>query len=418
VPRMGIGLRSLPATIRLPIAGFFATAISFGPARMGFGLFLPVFRDTFAISTQTAGIIAAGSFAAFFVSLPLSGWLLNRFGPRAPILVGGGFATAGLAMVAAATELWMLAAGVVLAGCSAGFAWTPYNNAVERILDRTRRAHALSVISTGTTLGVAAAGGLALANGLSGFDWRTSWSVFAIGALAMTIVNAVALRPVVGQYGRPASLQTVARALMRPETGPLLLAAVSFGISSGVYLSFAVDHATTAGALVLGPLESAAPLLFVAFGLAGLLGLFTGEIENRVGLVALVRGIFAMSTISLALMAFAPGSGWAVLVSAALQGAVVMTISATLSFWSARLYPEMPSISFTGVLSGVGFGSILGPAVGGPIAETFGLSWVFLCAAVLSLVTPILTRGDLIERVSSLSWWPGRRSRTILPAPR
>jgi hypothetical protein len=56
-----------PAT-RLTAAGFVATAVAFGPARMGFGLFLPGFREEFALSTSAAGMIASGGFLAFLAA--------------------------------------------------------------------------------------------------------------------------------------------------------------------------------------------------------------------------------------------------------------------------------------------------------------------------------------------------------------
>ncbi|WP_080458740.1 hypothetical protein [Roseovarius sp. A-2] len=38
-------------------AGLAATAISFGPGRMGFGLFVPEFNATFAMSDTAVGLI-------------------------------------------------------------------------------------------------------------------------------------------------------------------------------------------------------------------------------------------------------------------------------------------------------------------------------------------------------------------------
>lgn len=409
--------RTVAAPAGLPAAGFFATAVAFGPARMGFGLFLPQFREVFGFTSQTAGLIAAAAFTAFLLSLPAAAWLLNHQGPRAPVLTGGLAAALGFCLAAAADSGAMLAVGVVLAAASAGFAWTPYNNAAERIISRDRRAATLSVISTGTTMGVAAAGALSISAALSGLGWREVWTIFAVCALAMTVLNIPALRPVAGDPGRFTGTGAGWRSLKRAETVPLAVAALSFGISTAVYLSFAVDRATASGALAVGPLDSAAPLLFVSYGLVGIVGLLTGEFENRVGLVVLMWGIFAASAVSFALLALLPGTGWAVLLSAGLQGAVVMTASAAFSFWTARLFPQIPSISFTAVLIAVAAGSVVGPAAAGWAADRVGFQTVFLAGAALSLVTPILMPADAIESASSRSWRPGRRSRTIAPAP-
>lgn len=384
----------------IPMAGFLATAIAFGPARMGFGLFLPEFRDSFQITTNMAGTISSAAFAASFAALPIGAQILNARGPQAPVLLGGCAATIGLALAALAQDLWVLSAGIVVAATSAGLCWTPYNNAAERFIRRDRRARSLSIISTGTAVGTMIAGGLALLLAINGLDWRWAWSGFALAALVMTLTNMAALGPVAGKAGPDAGMGSALSRLRDPDAAPLIVAALSFGLTGAVFLSFAVDHATSAGALAIGPLDSAAPLLFVSFGLMGLAGLFAGEIEARIGLVALLRLTFAVSAVSLMLLALLPGAGWAVLLSAGLQGAVVMMTSAILSFWSVRLFPQLPSVSFTAVLTVVAAGNVLGPILAGWAGTQAGLDIVFLGASVIALSTPLLMNRDRIETVS------------------
>src|SRR6056297_3286373 len=145
-------LRSLSA------AGFAATAISFGPARMGFGLFVPEFRSAFSMSTSAVGFVSSLGFLGFFISLLIAQALLTRLGPAVPVLSGLAAATAGMGAVALAPDLSVLAIGVFLATSSAGFAWTPFNDAVHRSIADERRPAVLSAISTGTGVGIAGAG--------------------------------------------------------------------------------------------------------------------------------------------------------------------------------------------------------------------------------------------------------------------
>ncbi|WPZ34556.1 MFS transporter [Thalassobaculum sp. OXR-137] len=358
-------VRDIIVRVAFPAAGFLATAITFGPGRMGFGLFLPAFRESFQLDTATAGVIATMAFSGFLLALPIAGLLLSRFGPRLPVLVGGLAAATGFVLVSIAGSVATLAAGVMLATSSAGFAWTPYNNAAERLVDQSHRTRTLSIISTGTTVGVAVAGALALVVAITGLGWRFAWGAFAVGALIMTAVNLAALRPVAGHSGPIPAAASGWRSMMRAETVPLATAAISYGATSAVYLSFAVDLATSSGALAFGSLDSAAPMIFIGFGIAGLVGVATGEIENRIGLVSLVRVVFVAAAASHAALALAPGQGSAIMLSAVLQGIVVMMTSAILSFWSVRLFPQIPSVSFTAVLIGVALGSILGPVAAG-----------------------------------------------------
>lgn len=379
---------------RLSLAGFLATAVAFGPARMGYGLFLPEFRTAFGLSTEIAGFIASAAFAAFLFALLLSGWLTARAGPRAPVVAGGFAACLGMVLVALAPNVALLAFGVALAATSTGLSWAPFNDAVEREVPERLRGRVLSVVSTGTTVGIAAAGLLALAIHLTGASWRLTWLAFAASGLAAAAVNAVVLRAPAtaatsaGESGRdePARL----RSLLRPELVPLLAAALSFGLTSAAYLSFAVDTIARAGGLQDLPGEAAGPVLFVAFGTAGIVGMLTGDVESRLGMAHLLRIIFVSSFASLALLGLWPGSVPAVLVSAGLQGACVMTISAVFAFWSLRLFPNLPSISFTTVLVVYALGNVAGPALAGLLAARTGLEATFLAAAALSLLTALL----------------------------
>ncbi len=57
---------------KLSAAGFAATAITYGPVRMAFALFLPEFRSVFVLSIQQAGIVSSLGFFGFLSGPPLS----------------------------------------------------------------------------------------------------------------------------------------------------------------------------------------------------------------------------------------------------------------------------------------------------------------------------------------------------------
>lgn len=380
---------------RLSLAGFFATAVAFGPARMGYGLFLPEFRDEFALSTEAAGFIASAAYGGFLLALLLTGFLTAKLGPRAPVVMGGLSAALGMALVAVSPGVAVLAFGVALAATSAGFSWVPYNNAAEKVVPESLRGRVLSVVSTGTTFGIAAAGLLALAIVLHDLTWRFSWAAFAAAGLASAAVNASALSgtpagcgpAATGKPGNPGG--SGLRSLARAEAVPLFAVSLSFGATSAIYLSFAVDHVSRAGGLGNIPVDAPGPVLFVAFGVAGAVGLLTGDIEKRLGVARVLRAIFICSTVSLALLGVAPGSPSAVLTSAALQGACLMTISAVFSFWSLRVFPHLPSVSFTAVLLAFAAGNVAGPALAGLVASRFELGTTFVATSGLSLLTAL-----------------------------
>lgn len=156
---------------------------------MGFGLFVPDFRSTFSMSTSTVGFVSSLGFAGFFIGLLAAQWMLSRQGPAAPVLFGLAAASAGLATVAIAPNVIILAAGVFLAASSAGFAWTPFNDAVHRKIEGVDCASALSEISSGTSVGIFGTGLAALWMVYAGISWWVYWMTFAIVALVGPVCN-------------------------------------------------------------------------------------------------------------------------------------------------------------------------------------------------------------------------------------
>lgn len=387
----------------LAAAGFIATAVAFGPARMGYGLFLPHFRDSFALSIEISGVIASAAFAGFLLALPLAAWITVRSGPRIPVVVGGLCAGAGTALVAAAPGAATLGIGAALAGASPGFSWSPFNAAAKRSVPAGQRSRVLSVISTGTTAGIAAAGAAALVIAYQGLAWRWAWSGFAFAALAAAAVNWRVLAA--GPITRPApavrlyAAKRGLRHMLRADALPLLGTALSFGMVNAVYLSFAVDHITgSAGQMGLAP-GMAGPVIFIVFGIAGTVGLFTGDAEKRLGLAIVLRLIFVAAGASLLLLAVLPGHWTAASASAALHGASLMAVSAVLAFGSLRLFPHAPAFGFTAVVMVMAAGNVLGPAVAGASAGQFGMESALIGAATLALLSGIVLPGSAEARI-------------------
>ena len=381
--------------IRVASAGSAATAIAFGPARIGFGLFLPQFREAFSISTGMAGMISSLGFAVFFVGLVCSYKLIALAGPRVPIVCGMVLAATGLATVAAAPDAVVLAVGVSLASASAGFSWTPFNNAAQRILYDRDRPEALAAISSGTAVGVLLAGVLALSVALLGFGWRVVWTIFAIGASGAAFANLFALSVTVEPAGDAPPRKW--RELATQSAIPLYLVALSFGLTNGIYVTFAADRVADQGGLAGLPSEASGAVVFCAYGAFGLLGLLTARIKSTIGLAWLLRALTISAALSIALIAWAPTSWGGVIVSAGLQGVFVMMISAVLSLWSEQLFPELPSLSFTAALLITGAGNIAGPMAAGWASSAFGPVPMFLATAALALVTSLVLKPGTIR---------------------
>lgn len=97
--------------VRLALAGFAATAVAYGPARVGYGLFVPEVRDEFGLSTGAAGAIGSGLQAGYLVALAATALLVSRLGPRLLVAAGGASAVLGMLLVAVSPAAAVLAAG-------------------------------------------------------------------------------------------------------------------------------------------------------------------------------------------------------------------------------------------------------------------------------------------------------------------
>ena len=374
----------------LSAAGFAATAISFGPGRMGFGLFVPEFRSAFSMSTSAVGFVASLGFLGFFLGLLIAQAKLTRRGPGSPVVSGLAAATLGLGIVALAPSLPVLALGVFLATSSAGLAWTPFNDAVHRKVRDEHRPFALSIVSTGTAVGIALAGLAALIVVVGGLSWRLGWACFAAASAVALLVNWVAFRGV--DMDRSDGPEQGWKHLLHPAAIPLLVTGFVYGTTSAIYISFAADHMVTAGGVPGVPVGTMPALVFICYGLFGLAGLFTGRVRAMVGLPLLLRLLMLAGALSAALVAIAPDAWAGVILSAGGQGVHVMMASAVLAFWSERLFPSLPSLSFTAVLLAAAAGSVAGPAAAGVVSDAFGTEAMFLGTAALPALTVLLLR--------------------------
>jgi predicted MFS family arabinose efflux permease len=374
----------MKGALRLGLAGFAATAVAYGPARTGYGLFVPDFREEFGISTGVAGVIGSGLQGGFLLALVATALLVGRLGPRLLVSAGGVSAIVGMLLVALSPNPATLAAGVTVAGMSAGFCWSPYNDLAGRTVRAESRARVLSAVSTGTTLGIAVSGLVALAAIVGELPWRAAWLAFVAAAVVSAVLNALLLSggAVGGERGTARGLRPGVGWIFRAGSPPLFVVAFSFGVVNAFYWSFNADIVSSAGF----PIPHAGQVLYVVLGAAGFVGLLTGDLVERIGLERTLRITLLCLGAGTVLLGAAPGSLAVVGAAAVLYGAGVMFMSALLSLWSSAVFRERPSEGFTAALLFFGVGGVVGPAVLGAWGAAFGLESAFMVAAVLILL--------------------------------
>ena len=147
----------------------------------------PWLKDAFGASYAELGLLMSIFFVVSCVVQALSGFLVDRHGPR-PVLFGG-LALLGLAAFgyAASTSWWMLAACSVVAGIGNGVFHPVDYTLLNRKIPQARLGHAFSVHGISGSLGWAAAPAVLVPLTLA-FSWRVALAccgVLAFGVLAL-----------------------------------------------------------------------------------------------------------------------------------------------------------------------------------------------------------------------------------------
>ena len=132
-------------------------------------------------------------------------------------------------------------------------------------------------------------------------------------------------------------------------------------------------------------------IVFAAYSLCQLIaGPLWGNVSDRIGrkMVLIVSQIG--STISWALLAFAPSIPW-VLFSRALEGLSGGNIGVTQAYVGDLVEPKRRGEAFAYVGAAFSAGFVFGPATGGWLAERYGFAVPFLVAAGLQVITLVVT---------------------------
>ena len=273
----------------------------------------------------------------------------------------------------------VLAVGAVLAGSAGGWVWAPYSDIVTQTVPLRQRPRALAIITTGTSGGLVALGGLATLAALG--SWRLVWVAIALAAVAAAVVN-LCLVPRTPPHAHPRpthGASSLTRTLRVPAGYSLVYFAVV--VLYFTYAADVVDRGTLPGGAV--------PALYAAIGLSGTVALATGALAQRLGTPRVAALCLVTVGVALALLGLASDSVAATAASACIFGAGYMTGSAVLAVWTAELVPDRPGAAFTGCLVVGAVSSVAAPALAGAVIPGFGLGPLLAATAATSLLSGV-----------------------------
>ncbi len=358
-------------------AGLAIVASTYGLARYTYGLFVPESGATFDLGPLSLGLIASGSYAAYLAATLLGSTMSARTGPRMPVVLGGLAAAGGMAAIALAPNVWVLATGVILAGTSPGLAYPPLSDAVMRHIAETHQNRTYAIVNAGTSVGVMLSGPVAI---LAGAAWREAWLAFAGLALAATLWNWLLLPGAGGRAGSPPPRLTRAW-LWRDEARPLFAGAFAFGLVISVYWTFAVELVVSAGGLAVDQ----ARLFWILIGVAGVAGAMAGDLVRRFGVRAVITAATTLLALVTGAMAALPGHGAVVQLSGVVFGAAFILVTGLYGIWSVNVFNDRPAAGFGATFFLISAGQLVGPTVASGLAGWLGLEATFWASAMLGL---------------------------------
>jgi predicted MFS family arabinose efflux permease len=378
-----------PSPLALAVAGSASVATAFGMARYGYGLLLPDIQDDLVVGVSTLGTIGTLAYASYLVATALVTRCVALAGQRATVVGGGLVAVAGTVLVALAHGPLLLAAGVTLAGASAGLVVAPFGDAVQR-LPALQRTRTLTAVSCGTGWGVAVAAPIAI---LAGDAWRVAYVGFATCAALSTVLAARVLprRSATSATASAAGAPIAAR--WRRSAVPMFVAALLIGLGSATFWTFAVDQVRDAGLD-----QTAGRVVLGVAGVTSLTALAAADVVAVLGARLTFVLTAWLEAAAIAVIAVAADNVLAVLVAAAGFGGAYNTLVAVTVLWATRLYVDRPAAGVASATAGQGIGLLFGPLAGGILAESTGLTTVLLGGAcVLAAAAVLAPRRDAIQ---------------------
>ena len=385
-----------PARRWLIVLALFVVTYGISTPLAAYGVFLPVFAETFgwsrgAIATALSINLLLGGVAGFVV-----GALADRHGPRVMLVVTVALAGAAFALVSTVNALWQLYLFVgLLGGVGMSSFYLLAAATVTHWFDE-RRGLALALVLVGFNLGYISAGPLA-ASLIAALGWRAAYALLGTGCGLITLIAALTVR-----LPRPSEVA----ALRRPLTpagggthagvpGVTLRAAladprqwllnVSWFLLGGLALMISV-HAVPF-ARDQGISLAAASLALTAYGLGSVSGRLTaGAVSERLGAHTTVRIGYVVQIVALVALPWVP-SREALLATLGLFG-VGFAASDTMI---TKVIPDVFGVRAIGGIMGVltlGWrcGAALGPALAGFVYDATGSYTVPFGAAPVAVL--------------------------------
>ncbi len=387
------------------VAVFFIVNIALYGIHFSFGLFFKSIESEFDLTRTATSSIASANLILAGICAFAAGWALDRYGPKAIVLLMGIFAGLSLLLTSQANSAWQLFITYsLLLSMGTGALYVVPTSTVSRWFNQ-KRGVALGISGAGTGLGIIIMAPFATYL-ISSFDWRIAYIV--VGLLAWLIVIPVSwlLKREPCEIGAlPDGIDTLSTETEVEGTGippthfslSQVFKTMSFWLILFIWLLFAsslflvfthlVPHVTDIG---FSPAEAAG--ILSVMGLSAIAGrVLMGIMSDRFGRkLTPIIGTLLMAG-SLLWLTWA-NELWMLYLFALIYGFTYSGLSSSMGALVGDVFGVGSIGAIFGVLEiGWGIGAALGPAMGGLIFDYSGTySAAFLIEAFAILIICLL----------------------------
>jgi len=339
---------------------------------------LPHFASEYKLSKATAGLLSATYAAGVLLASVPSGMAAARFGPRRAALAGVALTAAASLAFALSDTAWALGAARLMQGVGSALSWAGALAWLVAAAPRERRGELI-----GVTMGAAVFGAL-LGPVLGAIATVAGVRATFVGVSLLGVGLAVWVAVTPGVAAQPQSLSVLFRRADRRLLGGmwlLVLPALLFGVLA-VLVPLKL-HAHGWGGVAIGA------VFLVTAGVETVLNPLLGRFTDRRGILLPVR-VALVGSIAVSL-AFAVADSAAVV-----AGLVVVAGVAYGGFYTPGMSLLTDAAERRGIAAALAFGAmngawaagnVVGPALGGWLADLEGDALPYLLLAALCLVT-------------------------------
>ncbi|MBB3237865.1 YbfB/YjiJ family MFS transporter [Phyllobacterium endophyticum] len=371
-----------PSPVRFALGGLVAMAVGMGIGRFIFTPILPGMMSDLGLTPGDAGVIASANYGGYLLGAVIAGFGWAS-GIERPLVYASVTASAALCLAMSVADGVMLFSVIrFLAGIASAFMLVFTATIVFSHLAAANRQDLQAVHFGGVGTGIAVSSVLVAASSASGHGWREDW----VGAAILSLVGLVAVFALIREGPvREGAARAEPPVAWTPEFIKINIAYGLFGFGYIITATFIIAIVRSSHG---GPLLEA--LVWFVTGATGAISVFLwAPLLRRAGpFVSLALGC-AVQAIGVAASVVLPSPGGP-LIGGLLLGVTFIVITA-FGFQAGRvLLPHSPRRVMAVMTAAFGVGQIIGPLIGGYVANITGDFTLATLAAAAGLVIAAL----------------------------